>query len=150
MKAKVNLFRTLVVLWVVLVAAAVALFGVGQRTAEPQTTTPKMQVQDLGTLGGSSSYATGINDSGQVIGDSYTSAGEQHAFLYDVGATPKMQDLGTLGGSSSYATGINDSGQVVGDSYTSAGEQHAFLYDEGATPKMQDLCTLGGSSNYAK
>ena len=140
MKAKVNLFRTLVVLWVVLVAAAVALFGVGQRTAEPQTTTPKMQVQDLGTLGGSSSYATGINDSGQVIGDSYTSAGEQHAFLYDEGATPKMQDLGTLGGSSSYATGINDSGQVVGDSYTSAGEQHAFLYD--STNGMKDLNDL--------
>jgi probable HAF family extracellular repeat protein len=140
MKAKANLYRTLVVLWVVLVAAAVALFGVGQRTAEPQTTTPKMQVQDLGTLGGSSSIARGINSSGQVVGSSYTSAGEQHAFLYDEGATPKMQDLGTLGGSSSYATGINDSGKVVGSSYTSAGEQHGFLYDR--TNGMKDLNDL--------
>jgi len=140
MKAKANLFRTLVVLWVVLVAVAVALFGVGLRTAEPQTTTPKMQVQDLGTLGGSSSIARGINSSGQVVGYSYTSAGEQHAFLYDASATPKMQDLGTLGGSSSYATGINDSGKVVGYSNTSAGEQHAFLYDR--TNGMKDLNDL--------
>ena len=128
-------------LWVVLVAAAVALFGVGQRTAEPQTTTPKMQVQDLGTLGGSSSIARGINSSGKVVGYSYTSAGEQHAFLYDgSAATPKMQDLGTLGGSSSYATGINDSGKVVGYSYTSAGEPHGFLYDR--TNGMKDLNDL--------
>src|SRR5215203_5207122 len=72
MKAKANLFRTLVVLPVVLVAVAVALFGVGLRTAETQTTTPKMQVQDLGTLG-TSSFPTGINDSGQVVGWSMTS-----------------------------------------------------------------------------
>src|SRR5215203_1899454 len=73
MKAKAHLFRTLVVLPVVLVAVAVALFGVGLRTAETQTTTPKMQ--DLGTLGGSSSFATGINDSesAQVVGTSDTS-----------------------------------------------------------------------------
>src|SRR5215216_3635945 len=62
MKAKANLFRTLVVLPVgLLVAVAVALFGVGLRTAETQTTAPKMQVQDLGTLEGSSSVAMGIS-----------------------------------------------------------------------------------------
>src|SRR5215204_5674668 len=66
MMAKANLSRTLVVVTVVVVAVAVALFGVGLRSAETQTTPPKMQVQDLGTLGGSSSHAMGINDSGQV------------------------------------------------------------------------------------
>jgi probable HAF family extracellular repeat protein len=139
MKAKANLYRTLVVLWVVLVAAAVALFGVGQRTVEPQTTTPKMQVQDLGTLGGSSSIARGINSSGKVVGYSYTSAGEQHAFLYDEGATPKMQDLGTLGGDSR-AWGINGSGTVVGSSYVSGSGDHGFLKESGQP--MIDLNTL--------
>ena len=139
MKAKANFFRTLVVLWVV-VAVALALFGVGLRTAESQTTTPKMQVQDLGPLGGSRSYATGINDSGQVVGYLFTSDSAQHAFLYDASATPKMQDLGTLGGHDSRAMGINDSGQVVGWSYTNSGESHAFLYD--STNGMQDLNDL--------
>jgi probable HAF family extracellular repeat protein len=142
MKAKANYFRTLVVLAVgLLVAVAVALFGVGLRTAETQTTTPEMQVQDLGHLGGGYSGATSINDSGQVVGVSSTSDGKQHAFLYDASAaTPKMQDLGTLGGYESRAAGIDDSGQVVGYSSTSAGEQHAFLYD--STNGMQDLNDL--------
>jgi probable HAF family extracellular repeat protein len=142
MKAKANLFRTLVVLPVgLLVAVAVALFGVGLRTAETQTTAPKMQVQDLGTLEGSSSVAMGINDSGQVVGWSWTANdAEQHAFIYD--STNGMKGLGTLGGNYSKAEDINNSGQVVGSSYNSSGEQHAFLYNEGATPKMQDLNDL--------
>src|SRR5829696_4968676 len=153
MKAKANLFRTLLLVPVLLVAVAVALFGVGLRTAEPQTTTasttPYYKVQDLGTLGGDSDVqanqangATSINDSGRVIGTSFTSDGRPHAFLYDENATPKMQDLGTLGGNYSGANSINDSGKVVGSSYTNDGEQHAFLYNENATPKMQDLNDL--------
>jgi probable HAF family extracellular repeat protein len=70
---------------------------------------------DLGTLGGSSSGANGINDSGQVVGWAYPAGnGAEHAFLYSGGA---MSDLGTLGGTISGASGINDSGQVVGYAY---------------------------------
>jgi probable HAF family extracellular repeat protein len=156
MKAKANYFRTLVVLAVgLLVAVAVALFGVGLRSAETQTTTPEMQVQDLGHLGGGYSGATGINDSGQVVGVSSTSDGKQHAFLYDASATPEMQDLGTLGSYGSEARGINDFGQVVGQAddpeywelFGVCGNdacQRAFLYDESANPKMQNLGTLLG------
>ena len=52
---------------------------------------------DLGTLGGGTSEAWGINDRGQIVGNAAI-AGEgwiRHAFLYDRGS---MKDLGTLGG----------------------------------------------------
>jgi probable HAF family extracellular repeat protein len=138
MMAKANLSRTLVVVSVVVVGVAVALFGVGLRSAQTQTTPSYYEVEDLGTLGGSRSWASAINDSGQVVGYSYL-AGDQnnHAFLYKDG---KMTDLGTLGGTSSEAKGINKSGQVVGSSVNSSGERRAFIYD--STNGMKDLNDL--------
>jgi probable HAF family extracellular repeat protein len=96
-------------------------------------------MQDLGTFpGGSQSEATGINDSGQVVGYADNSSGSEHAFLVSGGT---MRDLGTLpGGSNSYATAINNSGQVVGYGDGSDGNQHAFLYSGGA---MQELTFPG-------
>jgi probable HAF family extracellular repeat protein len=105
-------------------------------------------MRDLGTLGGISSWAYGINASGQVVGSSYLSNNsDQHAFLYD-GTT--MRDLGTLGGISSWAYGINASGQVVGWSYITPGSPYrrAFLHD-GIT--MRNLGTLdGGYDSWAE
>ena len=81
----------------------------------------------LGTLGGNSSQATDIDNSGEVVGFASVSSGYQHAFSMLDGM---MIDLGTLGGGSSYAYGINDSGEIVGYSYLANGGQSAFLYDE--------------------
>ena len=98
-------------------------------------------VTDLGTLGGSNSYATGINNSGQVVGYADTSSGSTHAFLYSNGT---MADLGTLSGaSSSYGLGTNNNGQVVGYTYAANGSYRAFLYSNGT---MADLGTLPGGS----
>jgi probable HAF family extracellular repeat protein len=106
---------------------------------------PTYSVTDLGSLGGSSSYAYGINDSGQVVGYSLTAGNAlDHAFLYSGGT---MNDLGTLGGNFSYAYGINNSGQVVGVAATAGNAAyHAFLYSGGT---MNDLGTLGGGASYA-
>lgn len=99
---------------------------------------------DLGTLGGTISAARGINNSGQVVGDSYTAMGTYHAFLYSNGA---MADLGTLGGGYSQAASINNAGQVVGGAWTIAGNGfRAFLYSNGV---MTNLGTLGGTNSYA-
>src|SRR2546429_137324 len=64
-------------------------------------------ITDLGTLGGVSNVANGINSSGHVVGRS-----NDHAFLWD--SVNRIQDLGTLGGFQSEAFGINASDHVVG------------------------------------
>jgi probable HAF family extracellular repeat protein len=103
-------------------------------------------VIDLGTLGGSQSFAWGINESGQVVGDSDTTDGAIRVFLYSGGT---MTDLGSLGGaqSFSYGSAINTAGQVTGHSDTGPNTLfHAFLYSGGT---MTDLGTLGGSTSGA-
>src|SRR5205085_3138251 len=59
--------------------------------------------KNLGTLGGSSSAATSISDSGLVTGGAGRADGSMHAFLYRDGS---MLDLGTLGGSASTGYGV--------------------------------------------
>jgi probable HAF family extracellular repeat protein len=109
---------------------------------------------DLGPLL-SSSGATGINASGQVVGDfSSSSFGGSHAFRTAANSpiNPATDDLGTFGTFSSLssgATGINASGQVVGFFYTttsSNGAIHAFrtAANSPINPATDDLGTLGG------
>jgi probable HAF family extracellular repeat protein len=100
-------------------------------------------VTDLGTLGGRFSEATGINNAGQVTGESRLHDGSLHAFIYSDG---NLTDLGTLGGDSSSANGINGVGLVVGGASTTDGDYHAFITDGTDTI---DLGTLGGYGSMA-
>ena len=106
---------------------------------------------DIGTLGGATSIARGINDSGRIVGSSRifaetVSAQEIHAFLFERG---EMTDLGTLfpGHTYSEALAINNRGQIVGHSgATRSSPREAFLYEHGV---MSAIGTLGGNSSTA-
>ena len=104
---------------------------------------------DLGTLGGSESWATGrwAPDSGAgspvVYGASLTAGNAAiRAFAYQNGV---MTDLGaSLGGPNTVAWGTNAAGHVVGSADLPDGQTyHAFLFADGTT---FDLGTLGGRS----
>ena len=93
---------------------------------------------DLGTLGGSSSQANAVNDSGQVVGSSYTRHGTIHAFSWTQRAG---WSTSARSAARSAANAVNDSGQVVGAA-TSPATPHAFSWTQ--TGGMVDLGTLGG------
>jgi len=103
-------------------------------------------VIDLGTLGGANSFSQGMNDSGQVVGYSYTASGAAHAFAWD--SIHGMQDLGIFQENFSEAHAINSSGQVVGRSTVTIDTLHTFhpfLWD--SIHGMQDLDPSGFYSN---
>ena len=114
----------------------------------PHTTRAQpFAVTDLGTLGGPSGMAYGINSHEQIVGVAQTAAGSSHAFMFEGG---RMMDLGTMGGSNSWAYGINDMGWMVGAAEMPMTNMHAFLCTNAlASTNMMDLGTLGGSHSAA-
>jgi probable HAF family extracellular repeat protein len=102
-------------------------------------------MRDLGDLSGgnSASVAIGINNLGQVVGQSGTNGGAGHAFLWT--DSDGMIDLGSLDGnpsSTSEADAVNDQGQIIGSSYSfDFNATHAVYYGPCG---IVDLGTLGG------
>lgn len=100
------------------------------------------EVQDLGTLGGESSVAVDINESGEILGSStYGGDTTGSIFLYKDGV---MQDIGILIGMPATALGLNNDGQVTGAASITVRDTHAYIYDEGG---FTDLGTLGGHTS---
>jgi hypothetical protein len=71
----------------------------------------------------------GVNDSGLIVGQDYTTQGTYQAFVYNP-ATQAYTFLTPPGATNSNAVGINDSGQIVG-SYGNSSGNYGFLYSGG-------------------
>jgi probable HAF family extracellular repeat protein len=91
--------------------ALLCLAAQTQMQAQAQTPTPRATVQLLPTLGGNTSVARGINDLGQVVGNS-TELGLTRGFLWQAGSG--MQAVTPAGALIGEALAINNAGQVVG------------------------------------
>jgi probable HAF family extracellular repeat protein len=84
----------------------------------------------LPTLGGFTSEGLGINEAGDVVGDSMRpSSFDEQAVLWRAGGT--LVELGTFGGSRSSARDVNNHGQIVGYAQNAGGEPRAFLSEDG-------------------
>jgi probable HAF family extracellular repeat protein len=68
---------------------------------------------DLGTLGGASSVAHDLNDTGQIVGNSDTASGQQHAFAWENGVMTRLVK-DDIDATASSAAAINASGQIAG------------------------------------
>jgi probable HAF family extracellular repeat protein len=108
---------------------------------------------DLGTLGGPTSWAIGLNNRGQVVGAADTTFQGQtwHGFFWD--PQTGLMDLGTLGGPTSYAWALNNRGQIVGAAdlagTTAPGQKwRAYIWDK--KRGMVDLGSLGGPTSDAR
>ncbi len=105
-------------------------------------------VTDLGSLpyGGNDTYATGLNNAGQVVG--YSSSG---VFLYSGGRMTELP-VGTFAAQFSASVteskvGINDAGQVTGGFGNAPAD--AFIYSNGQLTHLGGEGSFGHSINNA-
>jgi probable HAF family extracellular repeat protein len=105
-------------------------------------------MQDLGTLGGRTSWARGINDLGEIVGFSELANGEVQAFHWT--ASDGMRQIPMASALSSDAYGINNKGMITGE-VSSLGEHGETLparaFRWSPTLGFEDLGVLSGSGS---
>jgi probable HAF family extracellular repeat protein len=108
-------------------------------------------MNNLGSFGGTCTFATDLNNQGQVVGLSTTTGDQfQHAFLWNHGSLNGLPN--TLGGNNGAAIALNNAGDVVGWA-SLPGDQdiHASLWQNDSMTDLGtvdgDPCSLGSSIN---
>ena len=106
-------------------------------------------IVDLGTLGtGLDSFGADINNSGDIVGYSFTvggfdNPGATHAFVYH--PDQQLTDIDTFNSQYSIGLYINASGNIAGYYHPDGGGEHAFFWS--SSTGMVDLGTLGGTTS---
>lgn len=97
----------------------------------------------LPALGGSSSMACGINDSGWLVGAAATASGHQHPYAVDAGNN--VTEIVPFDGATGFgeACAVDASGRIGGFA-TSGNVNRAFVYDNGA---LLNVDTFGSSDS---
>lgn len=93
-----------------------------------------------------SSSASGINDSGQIVGSSWTIGGEYSAFVWDAGSVTILEGLG----GDTLAYGINNSGWIVGRSRGTDNKTYAVLWEPVPEPSSILVIICGVSTLVGK
>ena len=97
----------------VLFTAVAVNAGPSEVNAEPSDRILFIPI-DLGTLGGTASFAYAINNRGDVVGQSRTTAdASTHAFLYRRGTLTDLYPLNSQSVQTGGPTGINDFGDIA-------------------------------------
>lgn len=122
------------------IRVAAGIFTVGFMCAGAVLAGPIYNIIDLGTLGGSSAQAFGVNASGVAVGSATTISGYTHAFS---SSTAGIVDL-TLNSTASEGTAaaINAAGTIAGTQFIN-GQAYASLWSNGAA------VAIGGAGSYA-
>jgi probable HAF family extracellular repeat protein len=95
---------------------------------------PIYTLADLGTLGGSTAMATGVNDQGQAAGTMFDPAGYMHAFSSSSSLSSAANEA--------EAAGINNAGQVAGTQFVNQAA-YATVWSNGVPT------TLSGAGSFA-
>jgi len=111
------------------------------------TAAAQFELVDLGTLGGSSSFARAVNENRQVTGNAQLTTGEPAPRLnaFSWSNPGPMMNLGVLSGSNNFSRGyaINSSGVIVGESDNNI--SRAFRWDP--VNGMVGLTRLAGDND---
>src|SRR4029434_1777689 len=91
-------------------------------------------IVDLGTLDGTTSNATAVNDTGIVVGNAWI-AGDAYVRAFAWTKAGGMVELPSLGGNSG-ALSINTQGQLAAEPVVLSGVTHAVLWNPGVGIKV--------------